>query len=263
MQRASTTMRMTRRAERRRTTGATAAVIVALTGLMASGAAEARFKITAPRPARTDFARALRASRAVDRQLPLRLTATTRPRAVTRVQGDVIHERATVIANVDYDTFIRRLDPTGWSKNLPQRWGGEVTRVGGHRGAGGTRTALQQERMVVGLPALDMTKNTVVRVGKDRARILWQVTHSDRTPLTLNRETVRKDDGWIEFARTPDNRVQITSRSAHAISTAPSDWLGKLAPKTAERLTAASLASYFRQTVGRYKAIGEGRRIAR
>jgi hypothetical protein len=129
--------------------------------------------------------------------------------------------------------------------------------------SGGRGTVLQQERMVLGVPALDMTKNSVVRVGKDRARVRWQVTHSDRTALTLGRKTVLMDNGWIEFTRTKDNRVQITTRSEHKISTTPSHWLGKIAPKTTEKLMAASLRSYFKQTVERYKAIGEGRRSAR
>ncbi len=237
---------------------------LALTGLfLVSGPAEAKFGIKAPRPRRVDFAKALRASRAVDRHVPMRMNATSRPQAKTLIKGDVIHERATVVAKVNYDTFIKRLDPASWSKNLPQRWGGQVTRFKDGRGAGGRGTVLQQERMVIGLPALDMTKNTVVRVGKDRARILWQVTHSDRTPLTLGRKTVLMDNGWIEFARTPDNSVQITSRSAHKISTTPSHWLGKIAPRQTEKLMAASLSSYFKQTVNRYKAIGEGRRTAR
>jgi hypothetical protein len=235
-----------------------------LIGLLTLGrAAEARYGIKAPRPGGGDFLRALHASRAVNREVPMGLSASTAPRARTLVRNGVIHERATVIANVNYDTFIKRLDPANWSKNLPQRWGGEVSRLRDGRGTLGRGTVLQQERMVLGLPALDMTKNTVVRVGKDRSRIQWQVTHSDRTALTLGRKTVLMDNGWIEFSRTRDNRVQITTRSAHKISTTPSHWLGKIAPRTTERLMAASLRSYFKNTVKRYKDIGEGRRAAR
>ena len=236
---------------------------VMVAGLLLCGSAEAKYGIKAPRPRGADFVRALRASRAVDRSVPLRVTASSRPRAVTKVKGGVIHERATVIANVNYDTFIKRVDPANWSKNLPQRWGGQIARLEDGRGASGRGTVLQQERMVLGVPALDMTKNTVVRVDKNRSRIQWQVTHSDRTALTLGRKTVLMDNGWIEFARTPNNKVQITTRSAHKISTTPSHWLGKLAPKTTERLMAASMRSYFKSTVKRYKAIGEGRKAAR
>lgn len=233
--------------------------------LAVAAPARADFSIKAPKPGVGDFRRALRLSRAVDRQVPMAVTATERPTVKTVVRDGVVHEKAAVIANVNYDTFIQRLDPARWSVNLPQRWGGQVekmrdTRTPTRHGRG---MVLQQERMVLGIPALDMTKNTVVAVGKNRTRIQWQVTHSDRSLPALGHKTVKMDNGWIEFSRTPDNRVKIVTRSAHKISTAPSLLIEKLAPALADKAFAASLRSYFKQTVKRYKAIGEGLKPAR
>ena len=229
--------------------------------VLSPGTAAARYGIKAPRPTARDFRNALSASRSVDR-VPVALPGKDGPQVSTVVRDGVVHEKASVIANVSYDTFIRRMDPASWSLNLPQRWGGEVIRLRDGR-RNGLGTVLQQERMVLGVPALDMTKNTVVHVGKDRARVRWQVTHSDRSLPTLGHKTVQMDNGWIEFSRTADNRVKIVTRSAHRISTAPSVPIEKLAPSVADKLFAASLRSYFKSTVKRYKAIGEGRRQAR
>jgi len=240
-------------------------LILSLLVLMVPVTASAKpFPIKAPRPGIADFTKALRASRAVDRtQIPL--LATNRAAARTVVRGDMIHEVAKVIANVDYDTFVKRMDPADWSLNLPQRWGGEVARMRDTRQAsrGGVGAVLQQERMTLGIPALDMTKNTVVTVGKDRATIRWQVTHSDATLLTLGRRTVLADNGSISFSRTADNKVEITTRSAHKVTTLPSLPIERLAPRLASALMAASLRGYFKSTVQRYKEIAEGQRPAR
>lgn len=229
--------------------------------LLAPTTAAARYAVKAPRPSAGDFRRALSASRSVDR-VPVQLPDKSGPRVSTVVRDGVVHEKASVIANVSYETFIKRMDPASWSLNLPQRWGGEVVRLRDGR-RNGLGTVLQQERMVLGVPALDMTKNTVVHVGKDRARIRWQVTHSDRSLPTLGHKTVQMDNGWIEFSRTADNKVEIVTRSAHRISTAPSVPIEKLAPSLANKLFAASLRGYFKSTVKRYKEIGEGLRQAR
>jgi hypothetical protein len=237
-------------------------ILVPVILLATTGPALAKYRIKAPAPTRSDFRRALVKSKAVERQVPIRLRATSRPQVKTVVKDGIVHEKGTVIANASYDTFIRRMDPANWSKNLPQRWGGQVVRIKDRRRQG-LGTVLQQERMVLGIPALDMTKNTVVHVGKDRARIRWEVTHSDRSLPTLGRKTVKMDNGWIEFSRTADNRVKIVTRSAHKITTAPSVPIEKLAPNTANKLFAASLRSYFKSTVKRYQAIAEGRRSAK
>lgn len=230
--------------------------------LWASTAA-AGFPIQAPGPRLRDFRDAFQASKRVDLEVPMTLEAGSVAQARTMVKDGVIHEVAKVKADVDFDTFISRMDPADWSLNLPQRWGGDVKRLRDTRKGGTTGFVLQQERMALGIPALDMTKNTVVKVGKDTAMVRWQVTHSDATLLTLGRKTVLMDNGWISFSRTPDNKVEIVSRSAHKVTTAPSLPLEKLAPGVAASLTAASLRSYFTRTVQRYKEIGEGRRTAR
>jgi len=235
---------------------------IALVVMLVSTPALARFRVKAPRPGYSDFRQAVRASKAVEAKVPLRLEASSRPRVVTKVRDGIIHEKATVVANVPFKDFMRRMDPADWSRNLPQRWGGQIVRLKDRQGPRG-RTVLQQERMVLGIPALDMTKNTVVKVGQDRATVRWQVTHSDRSLPTLGHRTVLMDNGWIEFARTQDNKVRITTRSAHKVSTVPSAVLSKIAPRLTEKVLAASLRSYFKQTVKRYKAIAEGTRRAR
>ena len=89
--------------------------------LLIATPALAQFRIKAPSPGKADFREAIRQSRSVDRQVPMRLQASTRPQSITTVRDGVVHERATVIANVPFESFMRRMDPANWSKNLPQR----------------------------------------------------------------------------------------------------------------------------------------------
>jgi hypothetical protein len=240
-------------------------LVPALVVVFACSPAFAGFKIKAPAPGKSDFKRAVRASNAVQREVPISLTATNRPAVKTVIKDGVVHEMGKVIANVNYDEFMKRMDPADWSLNLPQRWGGQVVRMKDTRSPerDGRGAVLQQERMVLGVPALDMTKNSVVTVGKNRSLIRWQVTHSDRSLPALFHKTVKMDNGWIEFARTADNKVEITTRSAHSISTLPSVLLEKAAPRLSSKIFALSLKSYFTSTVKRYQQIAEGQKAAK
>jgi len=177
-------------------------------------------------------------------------------------QSGAIHELAEGRVEVDYDAFIKRMNPADWSPNLPRYRGGEVRQIDKQEHADGTVEYRQQERMSLDrYPSnLDMTKNSITTVGRDGARVAWHVFHSDATALSGHQKSVFKDDGYIDFSRTADNKVLIRTHSLHQIATPGTKLAAHLLGQrlTGEIAGQFGLAGYFKETIERYRAIGEG-----
>ncbi|MBI5511384.1 MAG: hypothetical protein HY903_21710 [Deltaproteobacteria bacterium] len=171
-----------------------------------------------------------------------------------------IHELCQGKIDVAFDDFIAKMRPEDWSPNLAEYRGGEVREISRAKDGRGHEIVRQQERMQLGsLPnVLDMTKNTVVDKGPTAARVTWQVVHSDATPATFFLSTVQRDDGYIEFAKTADGKVLVTTRSAHLIRTPISAVAGAVAGRVTGELTARQLKGYFVAVIERYRAIAAG-----
>lgn len=173
-----------------------------------------------------------------------------------------VHELAQGRVEVDYDKFVKTMPPENWSPNLARYNGGEVRELERVEQGPGSYQIKQQERMSIDqVPNnLDMTKNTVVDVDPEGARVSWHVFHSDPTKSTLAMKSVIQDDGYIDFKRTEDGKVLVTTHSKHKIET-PSSKLGQffLGRQTANELVGQmGLRSYFTDVIANYRAIAEG-----
>lgn len=181
-------------------------------------------------------------------------------------RSGAIHELAEGRVEVDYDAFIKRMNPADWSPNLPRYRGGEVRQLEKLEQADGTVEYRQQERMSLDRYPnnLDMTKNSITTVGPEGARVAWHVFHSDPTALSGNQQSVFKDDGYIDFARTADNKVLIRTHSLHQIATPGTKLAAHLLGQrlTGEIAGQFGLATFFKETIERYRAIGEGQQPA-
>ncbi|MBI5497455.1 MAG: hypothetical protein HY904_20760 [Deltaproteobacteria bacterium] len=177
-----------------------------------------------------------------------------------------IHELTEGRINVDYDTFMARMNPLDWSPNLPRYRGGEVRELSRTQRPDGVLEVHQQERMSLdSFPSnLDMTKNSIVEIGEQGTKVSWHVFHSDPSALTLKTRSVMKDDGYIDFQRTDDGKVLVRSHSVHQVRT-PGTQLARfvLGQGLTNELTGqAGLGGFFKEMVQRYRDIGEGRRAA-
>jgi hypothetical protein len=173
----------------------------------------------------------------------------------------VIHELCQGKIDVPYDRFVAKMNPADWSPNLAQYRGGEVLPISRAVDAAGHEIIKQQERMQIGtLPnVLDMTKNTVVDKGPDKARVTWEVVHSDASAATFFMSSVQRDNGYIEFAKTPDGKVLVTTRSAHVIQTPIAAVAGKLSERITGEMTAMQLKDYFVAVIERYREVATGK----
>ncbi len=126
-------------------------------------------------------------------------------------------EYSTMLMDVPFETFQKRLPTAKWGRYLNGLLGGDV-KVNKSDEQG--RPIRQIERMVFApIPELlvdtifnmDMTKVEIIQYDQDRNIVFWNVKFSDNG-------TTENDIGYVEFRKYSDESTLVTFHSAHRLN---------------------------------------------
>lgn len=158
--------------------------------------------------------------------------------------------------DLEYDEFVRRLNPCQWGKSLANYEGGDTAPYDGE--VKNANETWQIERMVLGLfdfgvfrPVIeglaavfppvnkliksDMTKTEIIISAANDSKVHWRVYHSDD-------DSVIDDIGSVEF-RSHDGGTLVTFHSAHVLKIGEN-----IGPKTLGHM----VSHYFKESIRNY-----------